>query len=151
MLVPVGEIKTDYYGEGRKLETQEFECILQTLRTFGQTVVLVIDQDDQLVAGYKMLKALRHEQEPEAACLQLTLTRSDRELLNILLNYTKENYDQIDMSERLKIVLEKYTIAQIHTFINMPAHDLRDIEKLLDWSPENYKPKAKTQQLGLEL
>lgn len=149
--LPVEEIDLSHYGQGRKIEVQEFECLTKTIQTFGQTTLLIVDQDDKLVVGYKQLKAMRACGVEYAICNQLTMEEPDRALLSIILNYMDKDYDLVEMSRKLKLVLQKYTIAQVHLFVGMPSHDLRDIEKLLDWSVENYKPKVESKQIGLDL
>lgn len=144
------DIGLSHYGEGKKIPVQEFECIVQTLQTFGQTNALIVDQDDKLVAGYKIYKGLKYIEEEYVFCIQMQLTDPDRELLSVLLNYQDKGYDYVEMSKKLKVIMEKYSVAQLHRFLMMPSHDIQDIAKLLDWSMENYKPKE-TMQIGLDL
>lgn len=102
-IIPTKDINPAEYNP-RVITKEEFNGLVESLKTFGQQENLIVNKDMTLISGHQRLEAMKHLGITEAVCNKVDLNKSQEKKLNVLMNSQaiSGKFDDIKLSEILE-------------------------------------------------
>ena len=136
----------------RTITKEEFEGLIQSLKTYGQLENLVVNKDMTVIGGHQRLEAMKKLGWTEAVCDVLDVDKHTEQKLNVLLNSQaiSGKFDDLKLAE----VLEKLKLDDDYESLRLDRLEPLDLsskeydEKDIDL--ENIETNNKCPKCGYE-
>ena len=102
-LIPIKDINPAEYNP-RIITKEEFNGLVESIKTFGQLENLIVNKDMTLISGHQRLNAMQQLGFPNATCAVVDLNKRQEKKLNVLMNSQaiSGTFDDIKLSEILE-------------------------------------------------
>lgn len=102
-IIKLEQIKPAEYNP-RQINSEEFDGLKASLKTFGQQENLIVNKDMTLISGHMRLEAMKALGMTEATCNIVDLSKTQEMKLNVLMNSEKiaGRWDDLKLAEVLE-------------------------------------------------
>lgn len=135
-LIPIKDINPAEYNP-RVITKEEFDGLVESLKTFGQLENLIVNKDMTLISGHQRVNAMKQLGIAEATCAVVDLNKRLEKKLNVLMNSQaiSGKYDDIKLAE----ILEELKLDDDYESLRLDKLeplDLSSVEIEEDEAPE---------------
>lgn len=121
----------------RTITDDEFNGLVESLKTFGQQENLIVNKDMTIISGHQRYEAMKFLNWTEAVCNVVDLDKHAEKKLNVIMNSDKISgkYDELKLAE----ILEELKLDDDYESLRLDKLeplDLSDVEVEEDEAPE---------------
>lgn len=121
----------------RTITDDEFNGLVESLKTFGQQENLIVNKDMTIISGHQRYEAMKFLDWTEATCNVVDLDKHQEKKLNVIMNSTaiSGKYDDLKLSE----ILEELKLDDDYESLRLDKLeplDLSEVEVEEDEAPE---------------
>lgn len=124
----------------RVITDEEFNGLVQSLKTFGQQENLIVNKDMTLISGHQRLEAMKFLNWTEAMCNVVDLNKHQEKKLNITMNNKAiaGKWDDLKLAEILEELKldEDYEPLRLNKLEPLDLSDNKDKKRKLMTCPE---------------
>lgn len=114
----------------RTITKEEFNGLVESLKTFGQQENLIVNKDMTVISGHQRLEAMKSLGWTEAVCNMVDLDKHQEKKLNVIMNSTaiSGKYDELKLAE----ILEELKLDDDYESLRLHKLDPLDLSDKFD-------------------